>query len=122
MPAMPHLDFHDHREERKTPADFHDFARAASSGCGDRPSVRRIAAVVVVISEAVYLLKDIAVVRQLSLGWMDGVGDRRRGGRQERGNPQCPWSEPPAADLDIHPRLVLWASKGQIQKPAAAVL
>ena len=25
-PAMPHLDFHDHREKRETPADFHDFA------------------------------------------------------------------------------------------------
>ena len=78
LPAMtPHLDFHDHREERKTPADFHDFARAASSGCGVRPvrpSHRRLRC---------HFGSGLSVKghrRSPSIVFgMDGVGDRKRG-------------------------------------------
>ena len=39
--AVPHLDFHDHSEEPKTPADFHDFAHEAAVAASSSSSFRK---------------------------------------------------------------------------------
>ena len=63
------MDFHDHHE---TPADFHDFAHEQRSDPFVAPS------------EAVYLSKDIAVVRP-SIVFGKGIRDEVSDGVEEAG-------------------------------------